>query len=384
MNERIKIIAIVFGKVTIAFIYVIFLPKMLQQEAFVDNAASYSYEVQENHRRYLDELKEQFFAIYSKSCVSTKTVKDYDNVKTLGKGGCSTIFLVRDKSTLEILTMKVIEKEEIVQKKQIKQMITEKKILESVNFPFTTSLAAAFTDNVYVYLVVPFESGGELFSLIRRSKSLSDTLAKFYAGQVVLGLEYLHHCSVVHRDIKPENIFISREGYIKLGDFGFSKVIESRTWTLCGTPEYLAPELILSQGYSFPIDWWATGVLIYEMVCGYTPFYSSSKDKQYSKIISGTFKVPDEINAPCKTLIKRLLVVDPTKRYGSLKAGVYDIKNAKWFSDIDWSALLHKRIQPPYVPDVKNEGDAENFPECDDVRLKKRSTCLYENEFAEF
>ncbi|XP_026326354.1 cAMP-dependent protein kinase catalytic subunit-like [Hyposmocoma kahamanoa] len=322
--------------------------------------------------------------MYSNPVITTKNAEDYEILKTLGKGGCSTIFLARDKITFEILTIKAIEKEEIVEKKHIKQILFEKKILQSVNFPFITTMTAGFTDNVYVYFVIPFESGGELFTLIRKSRSLSETLAKFYAGQVVLGVEYLHHCSVIHRDIKPENIFISREGYLKLGDFGFSKIIESRTWTLCGTPEYLAPEIILSKGYSFAIDWWATGVLIYEMTCGYTPFYSSSKEKQYDRIISGSYKIPDEVNPACKALIRSLLVVDPTKRYGSLKDGVYDIKNAKWFSDIDWSALLNRKIQPPFVPEVQNEGDAENFPECEDVRLKKRSMCLYENEFAEF
>lgn len=385
MNERIKIIAIVIDKVTIVSIHVIFLlrPKMWHEKP-EESAVTYSHEVQQQHLRYLDALKQQFLGIYSNPPTSVKTVEDYDKVKTLGKGGYSTILLVRDKNTLEILTMKAIEKAEIVEKNHTKQILCEKKILQSVHFPFTTTMSAGFTDNVYVYFVMPFESGGELFSLIRNSRSLSETLVKFYAGQVVLGVEYLHHCSVIHRDIKPENIFISRDGYLKLGDFGFSKVIKSRTWTLCGTPEYLAPEIILSKGYSFAVDWWAMGVLIFEMSCGYTPFYSSSREKQYDKIIRGAFTVPNGVSSTCRALIKRLLVVDPTNRYGSLKAGVYDIKNAKWFSDMDWLALFHKKIEPPYIPEVQNEGDAENFPECEDVKLKKLSTCLFENEFLDF
>lgn len=385
MNERIKIIAIVFGKVIIVSIHVIFLlrPKMWHERP-EEGEVCYSHELQQQHQRYLDGLKQQFAGIYSNPSPFMKNLEDYDKVKTLGKGGYSTILLVRDKSTLEILTMKAIEKAEIVGKSHVKQIFCEKKILQSVHFPFTISLAAGFTDNVYVYFVMPFESGGELFSLIRKSRTLSETLAKFYTAQVVLGIEYLHHCSVIHRDIKPENIFISRDGYIKLGDFGFSKVVKSRTWTLCGTPEYLAPEIILSKGYSFPVDWWAMGVLIFEMTCGYSPFYSSSREKQYDRIVRGIYTVPEEVNTACKTLIKRLLVVEPTKRYGSLKAGVYDIKNTKWFSDIDWPALFHKKIEPPYIPEVQNVGDAENFPECEEVRLKRISTCLYENEFAGF
>lgn len=349
-----------------------------------EGVVSFSYELQQQHMRYLDGLKQQFLGIYSNPSTSIKQVEDYDKVKTLGKGGYSTILLVRDKCTLDILTMKAIEKEEIIQKNHTKQIMSEKKILLSVNFPFTTTMAASFTDNVYVYFVVPFEAGGELFSLIRKARSLSETLAKFYAGQVVLAIEYLHHCSVIHRDIKPENIFISTDGYIKLGDFGFSKVVKTRTWTLCGTPEYLAPEIILSKGYTFSVDWWAMGVLIFEMTCGYTPFYSNSREKQYDRIIRGVFTVPEVLSTTCRALIKRLLVVDPTKRYGSLKAGVYDIKSAKWFSDVDWYALFQKKIEPPYIPEVQNVGDAENFPECEEVRLKKLSMCLYENEFSGF
>lgn len=384
MNERIKTLAIVIGKVITVFVHIVLVRSKMRHDTPEEGAVSYSYELQQQHLRYLDGLKQQFLGMYSNPCATTKKLEDYDKVKTLGKGGYSTILLVRDKVSLQILTIKALEKAEIVQRNHTKQILNEKKILQSVNFPFTIMMVASFTDNLYVYFVTPFESGGELFSLIRKSKTLSETLAKFYAGQVVLGIEYLHHCSVIHRDIKPENIFISKEGYIKLGDFGFSKMIKCRTWTLCGTPEYLAPEIILSKGYSFAVDWWSMGVLIFEMTCGYTPFYSSTKERQYERILCGIYKVPDEVNTTCKALIKHLLVVDPMKRYGSLKAGVYDIKSAKWFSDIDWLALLHKKVKPPYIPQVENEGDADNFPECEDVKLKKLSTCLYENEFADF
>lgn len=384
MNERIKIVAIVIDKATTVYIHVNFLllPKMWQPPP--EDEPSYSHEQQQQHTRCLDALKKEFLSIYTNPPTSTRHLQDYDIVKTLGHGGYSTILLVRDKRTLEILTMKAVEKADIVHKNQVKQILCEKRILQSVQFPFTTTITAGFTDNVYVYFVMAFESGGELFSLIRKSRSLSETLSKFYAGQVILGLEYLHHCSVIHRDVKPENIFISREGYIKLGDYGFSKLIKSRTWTLCGTPEYIAPEIILSKGYSFAVDWWAMGVLIFEMICGYTPFFSNNKEKQYDKIISGIYKIPDGVNSACKALMKRLLVVEPTKRFGSLKAGVYDIKSAKWFSDIDWVALYQKKIKPPYIPEVQNLGDAENFPECEDVKLKNLSTCLFENEFTGF
>lgn len=383
MNERITIIVI--WKVTTISIYDTFSLRLKMLRATIEGAAiSYTYDLQKQHLQYLDELKKRFLNIYTDPPIIGKKFDDYDTMQTLVKGGYSTVFLVRDKYTLEVSAMKVIEKEHIMRKNHVKQALHEKKILQSLSFPFTTTLTAFFMDNVYLYFVTPFESGGELYSLIRKCKTLSETLVKFYAGQVVLGLEYLHHCSVVHRDVKPENIFISREGYIKLGDYGFSKVIKFRTWTLCGTPEYVAPEIILSKGYTHAVDWWAMGVLIFEMSCGYSPFYSSDIEKQYEKIVRGIYKIPDEVSVACKSLLKHLLVVDPSKRYGSLKSGIYDIKTCKWFSDIDWIALFQKKIPPPYVPAPHDLGDSVHFAECEEVRLKKISVCLYPDEFSGF
>ncbi|CAF4943002.1 unnamed protein product [Pieris macdunnoughi] len=319
-----------------------------QQE---DKVVPFSHEHQYSHKRYLDLLKQDFLQRYANPPVrEPKTVDDFDTVATLGFGAFGTVLLVRDKSTFEYYAMKALEKANVIKKKNVKQLLQEKKILESVSFPFVLNLENSFKDNVYVFLITPHLAGGEMFSILKKLGNLSEPLSQFYAAQMVLALEYLHHCSIVHRDIKPENIFLNESGYITLGDFGFCKIIRSRTWTICGTPEYIAPEIILSKGYTFSVDWWSLGILIYEMIAGYPPFYSSDTMKMYEKILGGSFKSPECMTPTCKSLVKSLLDVDPMKRYGSLKAGVYDIKKHAWFIDIDWHTVLHQKMFPPFIP----------------------------------
>jgi protein kinase A len=345
---------------------------------------SYSRDQQLSHSRYLDILKEEFVSHYHNLDEYEKSSEDFDLIKTIGAGAFGIVFLVRDKKSYSYHAMKAIEKELIMKKQSLKQLLSEKKILQSVNFPFVISLDCCCKDNVYIYLISPFESGGEMYSLIKRLGLLSEPLAEFYASQIVLALEYLHHCCIIHRDVKPENIFLSESGYIKLGDFGFCKVIKTRTWTLCGTPEYLAPEIITSKGYSFPVDWWALGVLIYEMIAGAPPFYSSDPIKLYEKVLAGRFKTPDVMTPACKSLVKSLLEVDPIKRLGSLKAGVYDIKSHEWFRQVDWHAIHYHKAVAPYMPVCKNMIDNLNFREDDTNKLKNSPRCLFEKEFVDF
>ncbi|XP_038213629.1 cAMP-dependent protein kinase catalytic subunit beta-like [Zerene cesonia] len=293
----------------------------------------YSHELQLNHKRYLDVLKQDFLEHFANPVKREKSAEDFDLMATLGTGAFGTVFLVRDKISLEYLAMKALEKVQVIKKKNVKQLLLEKKILESVTFPFVLNLEFCCKDNV---------------------------------------------------DLKPENIFLTESGYIKLGDFGFCKIIRNRTWTICGTPEYIAPEIILSKGYTFSVDWWSLGILIFEMIAGYPPFYSSDTMKLYEKILAGTFKAPNCMTPACKSLVKSLLDVDPIKRFGSLKAGVFDIKKHMWFEDIDWHSILHQRTYPPYKPVIKNIGDTSNFYGTDNAKLKKSPECLFEKEFEHF
>jgi len=173
--------------------------------------------------------------------------------------------------------------------------------------------------------------------------------------------EYLHSKNVIYRDLKPENLLIAEDGYLKLTDFGFAKVVEGRTYTLCGTPEYLAPEILLNKGHGKPVDWWCLGILIYEMIAGIDPFTDEDPMAIYQKILKGKVKFPKNFDKNGKSLVKHMLVADLSKRYGNLKNGVNDIKNHRWFSEINWDSILQKKLIPPYKPTVKSPGDTSNF-----------------------
>ncbi|CAH2234150.1 cAMP-dependent protein kinase catalytic subunit 1-like [Pararge aegeria] len=338
----------------------------------------------QDHQRYLDMLKSEFQKRYAEPPISDKSADNYDTVKAIGNGAYGEVFLVRDKSTFTYHAMKVVDKTVVMERKHVNNLILEKKILQCVQFPFLVSLDDAFKDNVYVYFILPYMAGGELFTYIQKYGGLADDVSKFYASQVILAIEYLHYCEIVHRDIKPENILIDTNGYIKLCDFGFCKILSKKTWTLCGTPEYLAPEVILSKGYSFSVDWWAIGVLIFEMVAGFPPFFVSDPTKLYEKILEGHYKCPDGLVLECKNIIKGLLQVDTTKRLGCLKNGVFEIKGHPWFSDISWQSILQQRAQPPFVPICPTPGDTSNFPDIEQIKLRKSSKCYFENEFEDF
>ena len=173
--------------------------------------------------------------------------------------------------------------------------------------------------------------------------------------------DYLHSKNIIYRDLKPENILLLPSGYLKLTDFGFAKVVTTQTYTLCGTPEYLAPEIITNKGHGKPVDWWTLGVLLYEMLVGIDPFSDPDPMMVYQKIIKGKIKFPKNIDKDGKSLIKHLLLGDVSKRYGCLKNGLKDIIEHKFFLDFDWNGLLFRTLRPPYVPKVKNNEDTTNY-----------------------
>lgn len=178
--------------------------------------------------------------------------------------------------------------------------------------------------------------------------------------------EFLHSKNIVYRDLKPENVLIDDEGYLKLTDFGFAKIVETRTYTLCGTPEYLAPEMLLNKGHGKPVDWWCFGILLYEMLAGIDPFSDDDPMLIYQKILKGKVKFPRSFDKNAKSLVKHMLQADLSKRYGNLKNGVNDIKGHRFFNGLNWTKLLNKELKAPYIPEVKGAGDTSCFTQYPD------------------
>jgi len=314
---------------------------------------------------------------YQPDPISIK-LDDFELDRTIGTGSFGRVMIVNlKKNRNQRYAMKMLKKENIVKMKQVEHTLNERKILSSIDFPFVVKLAYSFKDTSNLYMVLEYVTGGEMFTHLRKTGRYSEENACFYASQIVLTFEYLHFLNIVYRDLKPENVLYDSNGYIKITDFGFAKIIKDRTWTLCGTPEYLAPEIILSRGYNKAVDWWALGVIIYEMTAGYPPFFAENPIQIYEKIVSGHLRFPSHFSVNLKDLLKNLLQVDLTKRVGNLKNGVIDVKQHKWFQNTDWMLIYERRIKAPYMP-------KEEYEQYDEEPLYISSTEKYAKEFAEF
>ena len=302
------------------------------------------------------------------------SITDFELLQTVGVGSFGRVRLCLHKKNKKVYVMKMLKKSEIIRQKQVDHVYSEYKILSVLNHPFIVELKGVnVNDPVYLYFILEYVPGGELFSLLRGNVSFPIPQAKFYIAHVVTIFEYLHSKNIIYRDLKPENILITKTGYLKLTDFGFAKLLEEgKTYTLCGTPEYLAPEIILNKGHGKPVDWWTMGVLLYEMVVGIDPFNDEDPMMTYQKIIKGKIFYPNNMDKDAKSLIKHLLTSDTTKRFGCLKNGVKDIVNHRFFNDFDWRAFIFLKMEPPYIPNVKSAEDTSCFntyPDSDSEKI---------------
>jgi serine/threonine protein kinase len=301
---------------------------------------------------------------------------DFKLIKTLGKGSFGKVLLVNNLHNKKYYAMKILKKEFLKKQNQEGHTKTEREILEKINHPFIVKLHYAFQTNDKLYLVCDFMQGGEIFYHLRKEGCFTEERTKFYICEIILALEHLHKCGIIYRDLKPENILLDREGNIKLTDFGLSKILKTesfisnkndnylnncdRAFTLCGTPEYLAPEILSGKGYNKSVDWWSLGTVMYEMLVGYSPY----KDNKY-KLDINTYKKPlvhhRNISKVAFSLIKELLNNDPSKRLGSGVNGVDEIKQHVFFKGVNWISFINKTVSPKFIPYIKNEEDLSNF-----------------------
>lgn len=322
------------------------------------------------------------------------TIDDFDLIMLLGKGAHGKVLLCERKGySGELYAIKILKKQHVISANQLEHTMTEMKVLSGVHHPFLVPLRHAFHTESKIYFVMDFMKGGELFQHMRRVGKFTEDQTKFIIACLVLGLGHLHSAGYIYRDLKPENVLLDENGFARLTDFGLAKLIKHTdiAKTFCGTPEYMAPEIIMHKGCNRPADWWSLGILAYELMFGAPPFYSHDVQEMYRKTCIDPLKFPAKsgVSKTAMDFCAGLLVKCCSRRLGSV-ADSLEVMNHSWFSDIDWSKLLAMKLKPPFKPNSKkwaknfdpefvNEEPRDSKSEIDLEILKK-----YEKEFCIF
>jgi protein-serine/threonine kinase len=291
------------------------------------------------------------------------TLEDFKHLKVLGQGSFGKVILVKNENNNKLYAMKILDKKFIVKKNQVSHTQTERVLLEKLKHPFIVRLNYAFQDSKRLYFLTEFLQGGELFFHLRKNSGYKEKAVRFYMSQILLALEYMHNNNYIYRDLKPENILIDKEGNIKLTDFGLSKILpeeQTTTYTMCGTAEYLAPEILFGKGYDKTCDWFSFGVVLFEMFCGYHPFKSKGQRIDPKIYLRKTY-IPDKVGKNARDLIEKLFVSNPKKRLGYNSAD--EVKNHPFFNGVDFDKVLRKEYKPPFIPKLKDDTDLRYFDE---------------------
>jgi len=312
----------------------------------------------------VDEWKEEGKVFNMLKDDSRVCSEDFDLLKVIGRGAFGKVMQVRYKKNGKVYAMKILRKKQIVARNQINHTKSERKILQALQHPFLMKLRFAFQTDSKLYFVLDYYRGGELFFHLKKRRKFTEAEVIIFVAEVALALGHLHTVDIIYRDLKPENILLDESGHICLTDFGLSKDLNSvspMAYTFCGTPEYLAPEIVVKQGHGKAVDWWSLGILCFELCTGLAPFYHPNMHTMYIKIRKENPKYPASLSKDIQDFISRLLIKDPKERLGSGKKDVEELKKHQWFKGLNWEDLFAKKIDPPYKPKVKSETDTSNF-----------------------
>ena len=281
-------------------------------------------------------------------------VKDFELLKVVGRGNFGKVMQVRKRDTQRIYAMKVLRKDAVIAADAVKHTLSESSVLRRINHPFIVNLKYAFQTKDKLYMILDYLNGGELFFHLSNVDRFTESRAKMYAAEIVLALGYLHENQIIYRDLKPENLLLDMQGHVCVTDFGLVKEglpYGQLTYTFCGSPEYLAPEILQAKGYGRAVDWWALGTFMYEMLEGLPPFYDDDISVMNCKILTQPLYFhPDHFSKEAKDILRGLLERDPSKRLGSSREGAEEIKRHPFFRDIDWDMLYHRKVEPEFKP----------------------------------
>ena len=292
--------------------------------------------------------------------------EDFELLRVVGQGAFGKVFQVRKKDTGEIFAMKVMKKDRVLEKDHGEYVRAERNALTAVVHPYIVTLRYSFQTSKKLYLVLDFISGGHLFFQLYRAGVFEEELARLYTAEIVSAIAHLHSLGFVHRDLKPENVLLDSHGHVKVTDFGLAKGNMSdaehhRTNSFIGTMEYMAPEIIQGSGHGKAVDWWSTGILLYEMLCGMPPFRAKSKNALQKLIVSGKLKLPTYLSTEAQNILKGLLQKDATKRLGYGEQGSQAVMKHPFFKGIDWKKLNQRDIASPFQPKLEHHMSVENF-----------------------